>query len=94
MTRRPMAALAFIWAAIILFWPLPSNKTSDREDLRMAAAGEGLYKASPSSAQFGILGFNFYETKEGKKSWYIRSNLAELHRNENYAFLQDVTAEF
>lgn len=56
--------------------------------------GEGLYKSPLTSANFGLLGVQFYETNDGKKHWNIRSKFAELHRKENYAYLQTVDADF
>ena len=58
------------------------------------SAEEHLYEAPLTEAPFGLLGVNFYESLEGKKRWNIRSQFAELHRKEDYAFMKGVDADF
>lgn len=86
--------LVVIWTAAVIFWPEPSDVASLREESRQNTSGEDLYKASLTKAGFGLLGVRFYESSEGKKRWVINSRFAELHRKENYAFMQDVDALF
>lgn len=78
-------------------WPhntnLSHHNESDSEGLRTSSE-EGLYKSSLTQAPFGMLGVNFFESDDGKKRWNIRSKFAELHRKENYAFMQEVNADF
>src|SRR5580765_4248159 len=86
--------LAGGWVIGIVLWPKSSNLTPFLENPHERGAGEGLYKASLTSANFGLLGVHFYESTAGKKHWEIRSRFAELHRKENYVYLQHVDAEF
>ena len=86
--------LVIAWAIGVVFWPEPSDVGTLREESRQNASGEDLYKASLTKANFGLLGVRFYETSEGKKRWVINSRFAELHRKENYAFMQEVDALF
>ncbi len=62
--------------------------------MRQTENGEGLYKSSLTRANFGLLGVRFYESVAGRKRWNIRSRFAEMHRKENYAFLEEVNADF
>jgi len=89
-----LIAASIAWGALIVLWPLGSNLVSSRFDARQLIYGQSLYKSSLTSAGFGMLGANFYESNEGTKRWNIRSQFAELHRKENYAFMQEVDAEF
>jgi len=86
--------LAALWGALIVVWPLPSNHVTVDDDIRQVVSGQSLYKSQLTTANFGLLGVQFYESNEGAKRWNIRSNFAELHRKENYAYLQAVDAEF
>jgi LPS export ABC transporter protein LptC len=83
-----------VWATAIVLWPLGSNLVTNRFDARQLAYGQSLYKSSLTSAGFGMLGAQFYESNDNARRWNIRSQFAELHRKENYAFMQDVDAEF
>lgn len=56
--------------------------------------GEGLYKSISTKANFGLMGLRYYESAAGRKHWHIESKFAELHRKDNYAFLNEVTAQF
>jgi LPS export ABC transporter protein LptC len=87
-------AFCTVWAALIILWPLGSNLVSSRYDARQMAYGQSLYKSSLTSAGFGMLGAQFYESTDGAKRWQIRSHFAELHRKENYAFMEEVDAQF
>ena len=82
------------WLAVIVFWPLPSNESE--ETYRQSAENhqEGLYKSRLTGAGFGLLGANFFETAGGRKQWNIRSEFAELHREESYCFMKTVNADF
>lgn len=82
-----------VWIALLWFWPRETNELSGDSPLEKSL-GEGLYKSSLTEANFGLLGVDFYETSRGKKHWNIRSEFAELHRKENYAFMKVVTAKF
>lgn len=55
---------------------------------------EEIYASQLAKAPFGLLGVNFYESFQGKKRWNIQSRFAEMHRKENYAFMEDVNADF
>lgn len=87
-------ALAFSWGVLLVLWPEAGNEVASLHDESKQATGEGLYKSSLTKANFGLLGVRFYQSSEGKKRWNIKSDFAELHRKENYAFMQVVTAEF
>lgn len=93
--KTALYGLVAIWILTVVLWPTPSNVASIREfgDPRQAT-GEGLYKASLTGANFGLLGVQVFETNDGKKHWNIRSRFAELHRKENYAFMKEVDADF
>jgi LPS export ABC transporter protein LptC/lipopolysaccharide transport protein LptA len=84
--------LATAWFIVVLLWPLESNRSRPSE--AGGHADEGLYQSNLTKANFGLLGVDFYETAEGKKHWNIRSDFAELHRKDNYAFLKQVDADF
>lgn len=86
--------LAALWALFVIAWPSVSNHGTVREDSRQIVSGQSLYKSQLTTANFGMLGVQFYESNDGAKRWNIRSHFAELHRKENYAFLQTVDAEF
>ncbi|MBI4404937.1 MAG: LPS export ABC transporter periplasmic protein LptC [Deltaproteobacteria bacterium] len=84
-----------LWACALVMWPRQANRLTLLDNAQQTqAAGEGLYKSSLTQANFGMLGFHLYDTNENKKHWNIRSKFAELHRKENYAFMQEVIAEF
>lgn len=85
-----VAAISFI---VVLLWPLDSNDGALKEG-DPGPSDEGLYQSSLTKANFGLLGVDFYETSEGRKHWNIRSDFAELHRKDNYAFLKQVDADF
>lgn len=85
-------AVALPWFLTVALWPLPSNLPT-REEPKSASL-EGLYKSPLTTANFGLLGVQFFETNDGKKHWNIRAQFAELHRKENYAYLQAVDADF
>jgi len=88
--------LAGLWVTLVVLWPLNTNINtigSDNDDTKQTSE-EGLYKSSLTQAPFGMLGVNFFESNDGKKRWNIRSKFAELHRKENYAFMQHVNADF
>jgi lipopolysaccharide transport protein LptA/LPS export ABC transporter protein LptC len=87
---------SLLWIVGIIVWPNPTNIRLDHgNDLKNAAAGEGLYKSELTEAGFGLLGVRFFESTAGKPSWNIRSEFAELHRKQgNYAFMKKVTADF
>ncbi len=85
-----VAALTFI---VVLLWPLDSNRGHVAEG-EPPPSDEGLYQSSLTKANFGLLGVDFYETSDGRKHWNIRSDFAELHRKDNYAFLKQVDADF
>jgi LPS export ABC transporter protein LptC/lipopolysaccharide transport protein LptA len=84
---------AALWACLLVFWPENSNVTDNSEDSG-ATFGEELYKSSITTANFGMLGVNFYESEAGNKRWNIRTKFAELHRKENYSFMRYVDADF
>jgi LPS export ABC transporter protein LptC len=87
-------ALPVGWLLLLILWPKPTNVPTSEDGLRHNSTGEGLYKAATTKANFGLLGVNFYESHEGKRRWNIQSEYAELHRKENYAFLQIVQTKF
>ena len=87
-------ALAGVWGLALVVWPIGTNHLSVHEDSRQVASGESLYKSQLTTANFGLLGVQFYESNDGVRRWNIRSHFAELHRKENYAFQQQVEAEF
>src|SRR5688572_7276667 len=84
--------ISILWAVLVVMWPESSNENLAPGDKQVS--GEGLYKSSLTKANFGLLGVRFYQTQSGRKRWKINSEFAELHRKENYAFLEEVTAEF
>ncbi len=47
-----------------------------------------------TTASFGLLGVNFYESSHNLKRWNVQSAFAEIHRAENYIFLKTVEADF
>jgi LPS export ABC transporter protein LptC/lipopolysaccharide transport protein LptA len=83
-----------LWAALVIAWPEESNVAVTAVDKSGPASGEELYKSSLTQANFGLLGVNFYESDNGKKRWNIKAQFAELHRKENYSFMQTVDADF
>lgn len=98
-SRTTAQVLAGVWALALILWPVPSNLRSwDSQGdgpRQTASAGEGLYKSELTEANFGLLGVRFYESMGTRRSWNIRSEFAELHRQEkNYAFMKRVDADF
>ncbi len=92
MRQLGIGALAVGWFVVVLLWPSDSNRNQPAEG--EAPGPEGLYQSNLTKANFGLLGVDFYETAEGRKHWNIRSEFAELHRKDNYAFLKQVDADF
>lgn len=84
---------AVAWSAILVLWPVSIDRPSPHAEIS-EKAGEGLYKATLTGAGLGLSDIEFFETRDGKKQWNIRSKFAELHRKENYAYLQVVDADF
>jgi LPS export ABC transporter protein LptC/lipopolysaccharide transport protein LptA len=80
------------WFIVVLLWPMDSNRSPRATE--PTGGGSRLYQSSLTKANFGLLGVDFYETAEGRKHWNIRSEFAELHRKDNYAFLKQVDADF
>jgi LPS export ABC transporter protein LptC/lipopolysaccharide transport protein LptA len=87
-------ALGAAWFVVVLLWPLETNRFQFSGVGPGASPRDGLYQSNLTKANFGLLGVDFYETSEGRKHWNIRSDFAELHRRENYAFLKQVDADF
>ena len=94
MAKLAIYLVGAFWFAIVIFWPLQSDMRLRRADERQQKTGEDLYKSTITNANFGLLGVRFYDSSEGKKHWFMRSKFAELHRKENYAYLQEVNTEF
>lgn len=94
-SKRQILTLSLGWAAVLLIWPSSTHQPSAEKSQSLEQkAGEGLYKAVSTKANFGLAGVRYYESSQGIKHWHIESKFAELHRKENYAFLTDVMAEF
>jgi LPS export ABC transporter protein LptC len=95
-SNRFLAAASFLWGVSVFLWPNPSNVRLQREaEYRPVSVGEGLYKSELTKASSGLLGARFFESFEGRPSWNIRSEFAELHRQkDSYAFMKQVTADF
>jgi LPS export ABC transporter protein LptC/lipopolysaccharide transport protein LptA len=91
--KKYRIAIAIVWGLILFFWPASSDRTRGPQK-NSPEVGEGLYKTSQTKANFGLQGVRFYETTLNKPRWNIESKFAELHRKENYAFLQDVSSNF
>jgi LPS export ABC transporter protein LptC/lipopolysaccharide transport protein LptA len=89
-------APAVFWTIAVVLWPIPINLRLAREpEMHAVSSGEGLYKSDLTQANFGLLGVRFFESNGAVKSWAIRSEFAELHRQkENYAFMKNVDADF
>lgn len=47
-----------------------------------------------TTANFGLLGVEFFESSNNSKRWNIRSDFAEIHRSENSIYLKQVKADF
>lgn len=94
MAKVALYLVGLAWFALVVFWPVPSDIKPNPAESKRQQTGEGLYKSPLTTANFGLLGVRFYETSEQKKHWFIHSRFAELHRKENYAFMQDVNTEF
>lgn len=93
--KQSILLVLVFWGMFLVLWPTPVNDHASHEfDPATHKSGEGLYKASLTRANFGLLGVRFYESTAGRRHWEIRSKFAELHRKENYAFLTDVDARF
>lgn len=94
LSKTQFISLLVAWALLLIAWPssTPSGAPSDNPDGQKA--GEGLYKAVSTKANFGMSGVRYYESSQGRKHWYIESKFAELHKKENYAFLTEVKAQF
>lgn len=95
-TSLKQRSLFFLWTGALWLWPLPANLPADADPARLTASyGEGLYKSQLTEANSGLLGVRFFESFEGQKNWNIRSEFAELHRDQkNYAYLRNVDADF
>ncbi len=95
----PWRKIAYLSSALVLavlfFWARSGNQTASiPEPAAPRSAEEAQFATQLANAPFGLLGVRFYESFEGKKRWNIQSRFAELHRKENYAFLEDVAADF
>jgi len=88
-----LAILALVWATSVIFWPRRTNISFSPNDEQKHSSAD-LYQSPLTEANFGLLGVDFYETSEGRKHWHIKSKFAELHRKENYAFMQSVKGDF
>ncbi len=94
-SRMVAQVLAAFWGLSLILWPVPSNVGSSDGERDTASTGEGLYKSELTEANFGLLGVRFYESSGTRRSWNIRSEFAELHRQDkNYAFMKTVDADF
>lgn len=86
---------AGIWGVLLVAWPRGANhELSTLWNTAPASPGEDLYKAPITQAPLGMLGVHFFESEGNRPRWDIRSRLGELHRQENYAYLQEVVANF
>ncbi len=95
LSGKVLPLLALVWCACVALYPSSSGDPTIAGGNETSAVGEeGLYRSALTSAGFGLLGVRIYETGEDAKHWRIKSRFAELHRKENYAFLEDVIAEF
>lgn len=95
MRKVAFISLAMVWFVVVALLPRSVNDTQPEESgPTEGSSEEGLYRASLTTAPFGLLGMNFFESSEGKKRWNIRSKFAEMHRKENYAFMKEVDADF
>lgn len=83
--------LLVVWFLCLLFWPKTSNRYSDSKN---SFSKENLYKQVLTKANFGMLGVEFFQSKEGLPHWKVHSNFAELYRSEHYAFMKEVKANF
>lgn len=95
----PWRRIAYLSSALVLvvlfFWVRSGKQTApSSEPAAPQSAEEAQFATQLANAPFGLLGVRFYESFEGKKRWNIQSRFAELHRKENYAFLEDVAADF
>lgn len=82
------------WGLLVFFWPVSSD-VPRKPEKNESKVGEGLYKStSRTNANFGLENVRFYESTLNKPRWNIESHFAELHRKENYAFLQEVNSSF
>ncbi len=84
---------SFTWFILVAIWPTRTNVPADAKD-RKESSHEGLYKSQLTTANFGLLGVRFYESNNNQRKWNIEAKFGELHRKENYAYLQDVTTYF
>lgn len=84
--------LSVFFVGAFWFW-LPRRAELARQE-HNGGKENNLYKPALTRANFGMLGFRLYETKEGHRNWKIQSEFAEFHRKENYTHMQWVDAEF
>lgn len=90
-----------LWVGALCLWPRKVNRrevtaidNSNAVTGEVSTANAGLFSPELTKAPFGLTGVDFYESFQGKKRWNIKSKFAELHRKENYAFLQVVDSDF
>lgn len=81
-----------LWFLLVVIWPKSSNNLHPEE--ARESSHEGLYKSQITNANFGLLGVHFFESQNNQRKWNIEAKFGELHRKENYAYLQDVTTYF
>lgn len=88
---RSVAVVA--WMLCIIAWPRAIYNAPDR-GLNHMGLPEGLYRSSLTEANFGILGFQLFESKQGEQTSNIRSAFAELRREDSYVFMKNVESVF
>src|SRR5438105_3076512 len=59
--KKIFLGLATAWFITVLLWPKSTNLPSSDEEKKTSGTKEGLYKASLTKANFGLLGVQFYE---------------------------------
>ncbi len=82
-----------LWTLFVWTFPFRIN-LSHPVAIYSSNSGEGLYKASLTEANFGLLGVDFFESADNKRRWKIHSNFVELDRKENNAFMKGVDSLF
>lgn len=92
LSKKKLYSALSLWFLLIVLWPRSSNNL--HPDEAQESSHEGLYKSQLTSANFGLLGVSFFESQNNQRKWNIEAKFGELHRKENYAYLQDVTTYF
>ena len=97
MSRRVLAACLFLMVALggIFFYRACGRFTGRKSLPKFPQARQAQPSfQSVTQAPFGLVNARFFESRRSQRKWEIFAKFAELHRTENYAYIQTVTGLF